>query len=62
MNYQVYNFITYNNIPDNSFDYFIFENVNDAEIERILNKYNTSYCIDTNIIYSFYHDGIYYKM
>ena len=59
-------------IPDNSFDYIIFEgggvpHTNDSEIQRMLNKNNQSFCICNGtlenpfeyIVYSYYDFGNY---
>jgi hypothetical protein len=56
-------------IPDNSFSYILFEgggnpDDNPAEIQRLLNKYTTSFCIGCDevfYIYSFWLDGVYIK-
>ncbi len=59
---------TYKTIPDNSFDFIIFEGGgypydNPKEIERLLNKNNLSFCIYSSPngynIYSYYQRGIY---
>lgn len=54
-------------IPDNSFSYILFEgggdpNENPAEIQRLLNKYTTSFCIgcdESYYIYSMWSNGEY---
>jgi hypothetical protein len=56
-------------IPDNSFSYILFEGGgnpadNPAEIQRLLNKYTTSFCIGCDkayYIYSVWLDGVYIK-
>lgn len=56
-------------LPDNSFDYIIFEGGgrpwnNDSEIQRLLNKNNLSFCICNGeggyIVYSYYDYGQYH--
>lgn len=56
-------------IPDNSFNFIIFEgggipDDNPDEIQRLLNRYNTSMCIAMidghYYVYSYWSDGVYY--
>ena len=51
-------------IPDHSFNYIIFEgggdpSSNDIEIKRLLKQDELSYCINNEVIYSYYKEGNY---